>query len=187
MLRHRRMLIKFLIACSLLYLCFRLFDGAGISILERELASDNRSPVKSLKQDNTDAASSSTESNNEHSVKVAENAQQLLTAASSKAAQTQEIRRDTERNKFEQQTVEEENKADEDDWQQQVTPAKPVLFQARVDPLSSSEYDENKVTKSVVSLEAAIAEIQPLIDEGLIVPRWNGLKEEPGVPGGPGK
>jgi hypothetical protein len=41
--------------------------------------------------------------------------------------------------------------------------------------------------KSKKSLQSAIAEIQGLIDQGLVVPRWSGEKEEPGVPGGPGE
>lgn len=41
--------------------------------------------------------------------------------------------------------------------------------------------------KSKIALQAAIAELQGLIDRGLVVPRWNGEKEEPVVPGGPGK
>ena len=44
----------------------------------------------------------------------------------------------------------------------------------------------NSATKSMNEKQLAMEKIQPLIDAGLVVVRWNGEKEDPAVPGGPG-
>jgi hypothetical protein len=186
------MLLKFLLGCSLVYFGSRLLVEVGFTTWNRKLASGVRSPVETLRLDNPSTDALSSNKVPENVVKVDNNVRQLA-VASSTVDQGQETRRDTERNHFDRLTVEKENKnenknkADVDSWQQEAALAKPVPFGGNVIPSSSKVSTEKEVTKSIVSLEAAIAEIQPLIDQGLVVPRWSDSTEEPGVPGGPGK
>ena len=54
--------------------------------------------------------------------------------------------------------------------------------------LNFSEFESFRVQKELLNeKQLAIEKIRPLLDAGLVVAKWNGDKEDPAVPGGPGK
>ena len=99
----------------------------------------------------------------------------------------EKIHRDAESEQRRRQRLEEEEKSLEEVRHQHEIDRKRVPFGNVMQLMENNNPPlSNSVTQPMNEKQLAIEKIQPLIDAGLVVVKWNGDKENPAVPGGPG-
>lgn len=171
----RRMMLKILVVCTVIYVVFHVSVFSNFVLWENE-AIDERSPVNK----NVDINGAGDGFTN-----VAVNSDgdsQSNIGAEYFAAQ----RHKTDPAQSEKKT----SKGPEDkqlNWKIIEEGGQQLMGSEGGRNTSNTLNVANDDVKMKNSLQADIAELQSLIDHGLIVPRWNGEIEEPLVPGGPGE
>jgi hypothetical protein len=193
--RNCRSLFKYLVCCAIVYLIvhtgFHLSTGDRFRVIEtKAIDMPNPSIDDMLGMFGADAVSEDSVQTDLRAQLVNGNDMQPAAANFEREfTNSREVTHvDIERNKRLAQAAGEENNTDVDGLLQPARDHESVTVRYDDSPTTSTYfYARDGATEHAKdALQAAIAEIQPLIDQGLVVPRWNGLEEVPVEPGGPG-
>jgi hypothetical protein len=186
MLRRRRsLLVKLVIGCAVVYVGFLLIAGRGVS--DSNSSSDTRLSAREVP--GTAGANGFIAGTVLNDGRPGDFRQPVIERPDPDRLRFEErMRRDAELQQLRRQRLEEEKKHHEEERRWRAMDRKPIPF--RQDGVIAMQSNLSAAVKDVAVFndvrQTAIAKIQPLIDQGLVVPKWNGEKEEPAVPGGPG-
>jgi hypothetical protein len=181
--RGRRLLLQCTVCCAVVIVGLRLIVDGGFGFSNNE-AVDIFSPAdRALDEPGTEAEFKRVVINDDLTVSEAAGVPQLATRdfeADAKQLGDHQLG-STQRADAVRSTAEVEKETDEEEQRQEVEDTEGV------NTLSTFLQGAEDVAKFKTSLQVAISEIQDLIDQGLVVPKWNGEREEPAIPGGLGK
>lgn len=186
MLRRRRsLLLKLAIGCAVVYVGFLLIAGGGLT----DSSSSSGVHLSARESSGSPSADGFVGGTALNDGQPGDVRQPVIERPDPDRLRFEEkMRRDAEEQQMRRQRLEEEKKHHEEDRRRRAMDRKPIPFRRdAVVAMHSNLSLVNDVAKANDVQQAAVAKIQPLIDQGLIVPKWKGEKEEPAVPGGPGE
>jgi hypothetical protein len=182
MLRRRRsLLLKFVVGCAVFYVGFLLIAGRGVTDSNR--ASDVR--LQAREAQGTPGVVSFFAGTVLNDGRPSDARQPVIERPDPDRLRFEEkMRRDAEEQQLRLQRLEDEKRHHEEDRQRRAKDRKPIPFRQDAAVAVPAVNDDGKPN---AVQDSDLAKIQPLIDQGLVVPKWNFEKETPAVPGGPGK
>jgi len=187
MLRRRRsLLLKIIIGTAAVYIGFLVLVGRGSSD-----SSNSKSSEVQVSDRHVGATAGPSDRNADNVAGGPANAgdvrQPVIERPNLDRLRFEEkMHRDAERDQLRRQRLEEERKHHEEDRRRRAMDRKRIPFGNDINIMDNNSSLDYRVTKTDSQKQLALEKILPLIDVGLVVVKWNGQKEMPAVPGGPG-